>query len=168
MSVLGRERVFAHFAARYGTRSALVRLNYAHEMRYGILVDIGRQVLEGRPIDLGMGYFNAIWQGDSNAMTLASFDHVAAPPWIVNVAGPEVLKVREVAAEFGRRFEKPVAVSGREAPDAFLSDGRLGYATLGRPRVPVDRLVRWIADWLIRDGPTLGKPTHFQTRDGKF
>jgi len=168
MSCLGRERMFGHFSRTLGTATALVRLNYAHEMRYGVLVDIAQQVMAGRPVDLAMGYFNAIWQGDSNAMTLRSFDHVASPPFVVNVAGPEVLSVRRVAEEFGRLLDKPVTFSGTESADALLSDGRLGYELLGPPTVGSEQMIRWIADWQLRAGPTLGKPTHFQTRDGKF
>jgi uncharacterized protein YbjT (DUF2867 family) len=146
----------------------LLRLNYAHEMRYGIMVDIAQQVMAGRPVDLAMGYFNAIWQGDSNAMTLRALDHAAVPPRAINIAGPEELSVRQVAEEFGRLFDKPVQLAGSEAADALLSDGRLGYELLGRPRVGTATMVRWIADWQLRGGPTLGKPTKFQVRDGRF
>ena len=168
MSCLGRERMFGHFSRTLGTRVALVRLNYAHEMRYGVLVDIAQQVMAGQAVDLAMGYFNAIWQGDSNAMTLRCFDHVASPPFAVNVAGPEALSVRRVAEQFGRLFDKPVTFSGTESPDALLSDGRLGCELLGPATVDLEQMIRWIADWQLRGGPMLGKPTHFQSRDGKF
>jgi nucleoside-diphosphate-sugar epimerase len=168
MSCLGRERIFTHFSQSRGIPVALVRLNYATEMRYGVLVDLCRQVLAGEPIDLAMGYFNAIWQGDSNAMTLRALDHVAAPPLLVNVAGPERLSVRQVAEEFGRLLGRGVHFVGAEAPDALLSDGRLGYQLLGRPPVAAEQLIRGIADWQRRGLPLLDKPTHFQTRDGKF
>jgi nucleoside-diphosphate-sugar epimerase len=168
MSVLGRERVFTHFSQTFGTPTALLRLNYAHEMRYGVLVDLAQQVMSGKPIDLTMGYFNAIWQGDSNAMTLRALEQAAAPPLVVNIAGPETLSSRQVAEEFGRRMGKPVTFAGSESPDAFLSNSQLGYRLLGRPRVTAERMIGWIADWQLRGGPTLGKPTHFQTRDGRF
>jgi nucleoside-diphosphate-sugar epimerase len=168
MSCLGRERIFSHFSQSRGIPVALVRLNYATEMRYGVLVDLCRQVLAGEPIDLAMGYFNAIWQGDSNAMTLRALDHVAAPPLLVNVAGPERLSVRQVAEEFGRLLGRGVRFVGAEASDALLSDGRRGYELLGRPRVAAEQLIRGIADWQCRGLPLLDKPTHFQTRDGKF
>ena len=167
-SCIGRERIFSYFSADLGMPVALVRLNYANELRYGVLVDVAQQIMAGQPIDLTMGYFNAIWQGDANAMTLRAFDRAAVPARAINVAGPETLSVREVAEQFGRLLEKPVHFSGREAPDALLSNGRLGYELFGRPRVAVDQMIRWIADWQRRGGPTLGKPTHFQTRDGKF
>lgn len=168
MSCLGRERIISHFSQTLGIPAALLRLNYAHEMRYGVMVDIAQQVLAGQPIDLTMGYFNAIWQGDSNAMTLRAFDHLAIPPRAINIAGPDELSVRRVAGEFGRLMGKPVTFAGSEAPDALLSDGRLGYELLGRPAVGPDQLICWIADWQLRGGPTLGKPTKFQVRDGKF
>jgi nucleoside-diphosphate-sugar epimerase len=95
-------------------------------------------------------------------------DHAATPPLVVNVAGPEKLRVRAVAEQFGRLLDKPVRFVGSEAPDAFLSDGRRGYELLGCPQVSAEQLIRWIADWQLRQRPLLGKPTHFQTRDGKF
>ena len=101
-------------------------------------------------------------------MTVRALDHAATPPLVVNVAGPEKLSVREVAEEFGRLLGKPVRFAGGEAPDAFLSDGRRGYEMLGRPQVSAEQLIRSIADWQLRGGPLLGKPTHFQTRDGRF
>jgi dTDP-4-dehydrorhamnose reductase len=168
MSCLGRERMFAHFSQVHGTPAALIRLNYAHEMRYGVMVDIAQQVMAGEPVDVTMGYFNAIWQGDSNAMTLRAFAQAASPPAVLNVAGPEALSVRRVAEEFGRLMDRPVAFRGSESPDALLSNGRRGYELLGRPTVGSGRMIRWIADWQLRGGETLRKPTHFQTRDGKF
>lgn len=168
MSCVGRERVFQYFSQQHGTPTALVRLNYAHEMRYGVMVDLALQILAGRPIDLTMGYFNAIWQGDSNAMTLHAFDHLASPAWIVNVAGPETLSVREVAASLAERLDRPVTFTGSESADAVLSNSQRAGSLFGPPRVPVARLLDWIADWHRRGGPTLGKPTKFQVRDGKF
>jgi len=168
MSALGRERIFAHFSQALGIPVSILRLNYATELRYGVLVDVARQVLAGQPVDVRMGYFNALWQGDSNAMTLRAFDHVAGPPAVFNLAGPECLSVRAVAEEFGRLLGKPVEISGTESPDALLSDGRHGYQCLGRPTVPATELMRWIAAWLAGGGGTHDKPTHFQTRDGKF
>lgn len=168
ISCLGRERMFSYFSRALGIPVALLRLNYAHEMRYGVMVDIAQQVLAGQPIDLSMGYFNAIWQGDSNAMTLRAFEQVASPARAINIAGPQTLSLRRVAERFGEILGKPARLVGAEASDALLSNGRLGYELLGRPTVPEERLIEWIADWQSRGGPTLNKPTHFQTRDGKF
>ncbi len=168
MSCLGRERIFTHFSQTLDIRVSLVRLNYANELRYGVLTDLAQQVMAEQPIDLTMSYFNAIWQGDANAMTLRALDHTATPPLAVNIAGPETLRVREVAEQFGRLLGKPASFTGTESADAFLSDGRLGYELLGRPRVGAEQIIRWVADWQLRGGPTLGKQTHFQTRNGKF
>jgi nucleoside-diphosphate-sugar epimerase len=168
MSCLGRERLFTHFSKNLDIPVVLIRLNYANELRYGVLTDIAQKVMAGTPINVTMGHFNAIWQGDANAMVLRAFEHTAAPPWVVNVAGPDILSVREVAEQFGRMLDKPVNITGEEAPDALLSNGQLGYECLGRPHVTADQMIRWVADWQARGGPTLGKPTKFQVRDGQF
>jgi len=168
MSCLGRERIFTHFSQTLNIPTALLRLNYATEMRYGVLVDVAQQVLTGAPVDVTMGYYNAIWQGDTNAMTLRALEHASTPPATFNLAGPEKLSVRTVAEQFGRLMNRPVKFQGQEAPDALLSDGARGWSLLGRPTVSAAQLIAWIADWLPRGGSTHGKPTHFQTRDGKF
>lgn len=168
MSCLGRERILTHFSLENGTPVALIRLNYAHECRYGVMVDIAQQILAGKPVDLSMGYFNAIWQGDNNAITLQSLAHVASGPCVLNVTGPEKLRVRDVAEEIGRLVGKPVRFAGTEAPDAFLSNAAKSIELFGQPRVPAERFLRWIADWQGRGGPSLGKPTKFQSRNGAF
>ena len=168
MSCLGRERVFEYFSRTRGTRVSLLRLNYACELRYGVLVDLARKVWERHPIDLTMGHVNVIWQGDANAMALRAVEHCAAPPFVVNIAGPERLSVRRICRELGRLMDRPLNLVGEEAADALLSDGRRGQERLGRPRVAVERLLGWIADWVMRGGPSLDKPTHFQVRDGRF
>lgn len=168
MSCLGRERIFSYFSQLNRTPVALIRLNYAHEVRYGIMVDLAQKILASQPIELAMGYFNAIWQGDSNAMTLCSFDHVACPPFIINVAGPQTLSVRRVAEELGNLLGRAPCLRGSEAADALLSNAQRAYELFGKPQVAEEQLMRWIADWQLRGGPTLGKPTHFETRDGKF
>lgn len=167
-SCLGRERMYEYFSRRWQIPMALLRLNYATEMRYGVLMDIARKVFNGEPIDLAMGYLNALWQGDANAMALCAFEHTASPPEIVNLAGPELLSVRRLAEEFAGLLDKPVTFTGNEAEDALLSNGHKALRLFGPPRVPADQLVRWIADWVRRGGVTLGKPTHFEVRDGKF
>jgi nucleoside-diphosphate-sugar epimerase len=168
MSCLGRERVFEHFSRSLGTPTAIVRLNYACDLRYGVLVDLARQVLAGEPVELGMGHFNTIWQGDANAMALRAFDHAAAPPWVVNVTGPEVLSVRRACERFGTLLDRPARFTGVEAATALLADARTGLERLGPPRVSADRLIEWVAGWVARGGRTLGKPTKFESRDGTF
>ena len=167
-SCLGRERVFEHFSRTDNLPTVLLRLNYATELRYGVLVDVARKVLAGAPVDLTMGHFNALWQGDANAMTLCAFDCVSSPPCTLNLAGPELLSVRRVAEEFGRLLGRPVRFEGSESGDAFLSNGQLGHRLFGYPRVGPSQMMAWIADWVGRGMTTLDKPTHFEVRDGNF
>ncbi|MFA5193040.1 MAG: NAD-dependent epimerase/dehydratase family protein [Verrucomicrobiia bacterium] len=168
MSCLGRERIFEHFSRRLGIPMAMIRLNYACELRYGVLVDVARRVWAGETVDCAMGHLNTIWQTDANAMTLQAFDHVASPPRLLNVTGPEVLNVRDMATRFGALMNKRVAFSGSEAPTALLANATLAQRLFGPPRVSVEQMLRWIADWVMRGGASLGKPTHFESRDGKF
>jgi len=168
MSCLGRERLFEHFSRTYGTQVAILRLNYAVEMRYGVLIDLAGRVSKREPIDLTMGYFNAVWQGDANAMALAALAHASSPPLIVNLAGREELSVRETCIELARHLGVEVSFTGREAADALLSDGARGWARLGMPRVDAARLLAWTADWIRRRGEVYGKPTHFESRSGRF
>jgi nucleoside-diphosphate-sugar epimerase len=168
MSALGRERMFEYFSRRHETPTTIVRLNYAVEMRYGILVDLAQQVLSGGSVDASMGYANVIWQGDANALSLAALADAASPPFVVNVAGPELLDVRDVCRRFGRLFDKQPSFNREPAATALLSNAEKAYAKYGRPRVSLDQLIEWTADWLRQGGTTLNKPTHFQTRDGRF
>src|SRR5262245_27737060 len=168
MSCLARERMFEHFSETFGTPIVILRLNYAIEMRYGILYDLARRVVAGEPIDLTMGFFNAIWQGDANAMALASLAHASSPPLVLNIAGPEELSVRSTCDEFARVLKKPITFTGREAEDALLSNGARGWALFGQPRVDTRQVLDWTADWVARGGVSLDKPTHFESRDGRF
>jgi nucleoside-diphosphate-sugar epimerase len=167
MSALGRERMFGYFSRTLGVPVAVIRLNYAVDLRYGVLVDIARKVKDGEPIDLAMGYFNAIWQGDANAMTLRAFDHCAVPPRAFNVTGP-LVSIRTAAERFGQLFGVAPRFTGSEADTALISNPAVGIAALGPLRVSTDELVKWVADWLLRGGRLLAKPTHFEARDGKF
>ena len=167
-AALGRERTLEHFSRTLGIPMVLLRLNYATELRYGVLVDIARQVWAGVPVDVAMGQCNAIWQGDANAMTLQAFDVVATPPAVLNIAGPELLSIRRVALTFGQLLGKTVTITGVEAADALLSNAQRSHALFGYPRVPAARLMAWIADWVRAGGADLGKPTHFASRDGQF
>lgn len=168
MSCLGRERIFEYFSQTRGVPTSILRLNYACELRYGVLVDLATRVAAGDPIDLTMGYLNAIWQGDANAVALCAFDGATSPPAILNVAGLDELSVRSVALSFGRLLRRSVAFSGQEAPDALLSDGRKAAGLFGAPQVSPDTMIRWIAEWHMAGGATLGKPTRFEVRDGRF
>jgi hypothetical protein len=137
-------------------------------MRYGVLVDLARRVSRGEPLDVTMGYFNTIWQGDANAMALVALTHASTPASIVNIAGPEEVSVRRVATELARLLDTRVTFTGHEADDALLSNGSRGWALLGRPRVGIERLISWTADWTRRGGDHLGKPTQFESRAGRF
>jgi nucleoside-diphosphate-sugar epimerase len=167
-SALGRERMFQYGAHRYGTRSVILRLNYACELRYGVLVDIGQKVFEGTPIDLSMGMANVIWQGDANSACLQALQQCQAPPAVLNLTGPEALSVRWVAEEFGRRFERSPQFEGAESSTALLSNASRALRIFGYPSVTPLEMIDWIAAWISSGGATLGKPTHFQTRDGLF
>lgn len=167
-SCLGRERVFEYCATAFHSPTIIARLNYAVELRYGVLVDLARTVWEQRPIDVTMGYVNVIWQGDACAMILRALEHASVPASIINVVGPETLSVRGIARRFGQLMNRPVEFIGEEAGDALLSNGMLGYERLGWPEVDHERMIRWIAEWVMGDGQCLAKPTHFQCRDGRF
>jgi nucleoside-diphosphate-sugar epimerase len=167
-SCLGRERVFQYYASELNSPTAIIRLNYAVEMRYGVLVDLARKIHDGRPIDLAMGYANVIWQADANAMILRALDQASVPAAIFNVVGPETVSVRKACLRLGELMGKAVDFAGEEAPDALLSNGALGYDKLGQTTVDAEQMMEWIADWIAKDGQTLGKPTCFEARDGKF
>jgi nucleoside-diphosphate-sugar epimerase len=168
MSCLGRERILDHFSRARGIPMAILRLNYAVELRYGVLVDVALKVLAGQPVDVTMGWCNVIWQPEANAMALQAFAAAAAPARFLNVAGAEVLRIRDACEGFARRFGRPARFTGAEAPDALISNGALGWSLLGRPAVSADTMMDWIAAWVARGGATLGKPTHFEVRNGRF
>jgi len=168
MTCVGRERILEAFSRIQQTPMAVLRLNYACEMRYGVLVDLAKKIWAGEPVDLAMGYLNTIWQGDANALTLRAFEHTATPPTIINMTGPETLSVRELAERFGQLMNRPVHFEGKEADTALLNDARAGLKRLGSPRIKAETLVEWVADWVARGGKSLGKPTHFESRDGAF
>lgn len=168
MSCLGRERIFEYFSRELSIPVAILRLNYAAEMRYGVLVDLATRVVNREAIDLAMGYFNVIWQGDATAMALAALAHTSTAPAIVNLAGPEELSVRRVCEELARRLHADLSFTGVEAGDALLSNGTRGWQWLGSPRVDAMRLLEWTVDWVGRGGESLGKPTHFESRAGRF
>lgn len=167
-SCLGRERICEYFSQQYDTPTVIIRLNYATEFRYGVLVDIATKVMQGEPVDLTMGYFNVIWQPDACAMTLASLPHASSPPCILNLTGGEKLSVREVATRFGELLDRDVSFTSEESPSALLSDSRKSHELLGTPPTTLDEMIEATAQWVSRGLPTWGKPTHFEVRDGKF
>lgn len=167
-SCLGRERVFEHFSRQDGTPVALLRLNYAIDLRYGVLHDVARKVQGGEPVNLEMGSANVIWQGDANAGVLRSLGHCASPPDVLNLTGPETVSIRWLAAELGTRLGVEPVVVGEEADTALLSNAAACVARFGYPSVPVHTMLDWTAEWLLGGGPSLDKPTGFQQRAGGF
>lgn len=166
-SCLGRERVFEDAAAR-GTRVGIMRLNYAIDLRYGVLADLALRIATGNPVSLAMGYVNVIWQGDANRAALELLPFCDAPPYVLNVTGAETLSVRTLATELGNRLGRAPVFEGMEAADALLSDTSRFRSTFGEPEMPIDTMLDWTADWVRHGRPMLHKPTHFETRDGSF
>lgn len=167
-SCLGRERMFEYGSKKYKTPVSLIRLNYSVELRYGVLVDIALKVKDKQPVDLAMGYFNVIWQGDVNDFVLRSLELAASPARVLNLTGPETMSVREVALLFGKLLGVEVHFTGKEAGTALLSNSTQAYNLLGKPEVSVGQVIEWIAGWMKEEGKILGKPTHFEVRDGKY
>ena len=167
-SCLGRERMFEHYSKRCGTPGRIIRLNYAIDLRYGVLADVARKVLAGEAIDLGMGHVNVIWQGDANAMALRALRHCTTPTSPLNVTGPETLSIRWLALTFARRFGRAPVLEGSEAPTALLNNAQAAFDLLGYPTVPLARMIGWVADWTLQGGASLDKATHYDVRDGRY
>lgn len=168
ISCAGRERAFEEASRQFATPVALIRLNYAVEFRYGVLVDIALKVRHGTPIDVSMGYANVIWQTDALAYSVLALTLAGSPAVPLNVTGPEILAVREVAQRFGHLFGREPQFIGRESETAWLNDARLSFQRFGLPPTKLDDMITWIAEWLRRGLPTLNKPTGFERRDGQF
>jgi nucleoside-diphosphate-sugar epimerase len=167
-SCAGRERMFEYFSAKHGTPGRLFRLNYAIDMRYGVLHDIGRKVRDSETIDLTMGHVNVIWQGDANAIALRCLAHTTKPTTPINVTGPETIEVRWLAGEFGKILGKTPKFDGKPSPTGWLNNSARMVKEFGAPSVPLARMVEWTADWLAHDRTTFNKPTHYEVRDGKY
>ncbi len=167
-SVLGRERMFEYFSRERGLPVSIIRLNYAIDLRYGVLYDIAQKVRQGLPVDVTMGHANVIWQGDTNAYVLQALALAASPPEILNLTGPEIVSVRWAAHRFADHFGTRAVIEGQEAPTALLNNAAKCFSLFGYPSVPLETMIRWIARWIEVGGSSLGKPTHFEARDGKF
>lgn len=167
-SCVGRERIFTYFARRNQTPLALFRLNYAIDLRYGVLVDVARKVQSGEPIDLATGHVNVIWQGDANAQAIQCLAQTACPPFAINVTGPETISIRGLAHRFAELLEREPVFLGEEADTALLANAGRAQGLFGYPTVPLEQMIHWVAGWLQRGGALLDKPTHYETRDGKY
>lgn len=167
-SCVAREHAFAEASQRHHIPVALIRLNYAVEFRYGVLVDIAQKVRQGEPLDVTMGYVNVIWQGDAVADSIRALALAATPAAPLNVTGPGVLSVRELAERFGREFGRAPRIVGQEAATALLSNAARCQQRFGPPRVSLDQMIAWTAAWLVRHGSTWGKPTGFERRSGAY
>jgi len=167
-SCLGRERIFEYYSREYGTPCLLYRLNYAVDLRYGVLVDIASRVYAGEAVSLAVPAFNVIWQGDANSYALRCLAHCASPPRVMNITGPETISVRRAAAYFARAFEREAFLNGEESDRALLSNASACHSLLGDPEVSLEELMQWVAHWIALGGETLNKPTRFEVADGKF
>lgn len=168
MSALSRERMFEYFSAELEIPTVILRLNYATEMRYGVLVDLANQVIQEQPISLATGHFNCIWQGDANNITLRSLTVAGTPPRILNMTGLAVLSCREVAEQLGSLLGKRVEFVGESGPTALLSNPSLACELLGAPKTSLDEMLQWTAAWVQQGGESRNAPTHFEVRDGRF
>lgn len=167
-SCVGRERMFEYFSRLHGTPGRLIRLNYAIDMRYGVLHDVAQKVLADREIDLTVGHANVIWQGDANSVVLQALGHCTAPTEPLNVSGPETLSMRALAEGFGKRFGKAPRLTGTESTVGWLVNAGEAHRLFGYPSVPLGRMIDWVADWVGRGLRSLGKETHYDSRDGSF
>jgi len=167
-SCVGRERMFQHFSNTFNTPGCIIRLSYAIDMRYGVLFDVASAVNEGRPIDLSMGHANVIWQGDANTQILMALNHCSVPAWPINISGRSVISIKWLAEEFAKRFGKRAVFTGTSATSAWLANTDKAASLFGDPIVPIDKMIDWCADWVAKDGANLGKPTHFEVRDGGY
>jgi nucleoside-diphosphate-sugar epimerase len=168
ITCLGRERMFEHFSRLHGTKVLLLRLNYAAELRYGVLVDMALQVRDETPIDLTMGHLNCVWQGYANSVALQGLAAADSPPRVLNLTGPELVPIRWAATRLGSLMGKKPAFAGQEAGAALLSNATACHRLFGYPQISLDTLIEWVAYWIMNNGEVLDKPTHFETRNGRF
>lgn len=167
-SCLGRERVFGFAARTWGTPLSVIRLNYAIDLRYGVLADIATLIVAREPVPITIGHVNVVWQGYANEVVLRSLTHASPEVFTINLTGPELLEVRDVAHRFAELFGTDARFTGSPGPTALLSDSTRCITMFGRPDVTADRLIQWQAQWMLDGLPMTGKPTKWAVRDGRF
>lgn len=167
-AAVARERLFEFYSRKNATPVAVLRLNYAVDLRYGVLLEIAQKVWANQPVDVTMGYLNCLWQGDANEMIVRSLPLAASPTAAFNLTGSQILSVRDLAHRFGKLMQRAVTMTGSEAETALLSNPSRLFGILGEPATPLETMLRWVAHWVMKSGRTLGKPTRFEVRDGKF
>lgn len=167
-SCLGRERMFDYYSENTGECVVHLRLNYALELRYGVIHDIAARILNGAPVDVTTGFANGIWQGDASNQVLMSLGLASTPATILNVTGPEIFAIREVATTLGRLMDKEVKFSGTENGMGYLNNACKANSLFGNPTVPLGTVIEWVAHWVKTGGRSLGKATHFETQNGKY
>lgn len=167
-SCLGRERIFQYYAGLNKTPVLIYRLNYAIDLRYGVLLEVGKSVYNNVPIDISTGAVNVIWQGDANEIALRSFLHCSTPAKILNVTGPETISLTWLATQFGYLFGKQPVFTGQAQDTALLSNASEAHRLFGYPRVGLKKMIALAADWISLGGNQINKPTHFQERQGQF
>lgn len=167
-SCLGRERVFEYCSKAFGTKILLFRLNYAIDLRYGVLHDIGMQVWNNQPVSNTVGHFNIIWQGDANAYALRSLEHCSSPAIPLNITGPETVSVKYIAEKFSHLMKRSISYSGENKDKCYLNNASKSFNLFKYPRIGLEHMIRWQAEWIMRGGSSLGKPTHFEVNNGKF
>lgn len=165
---VARERIFQYCSQQTDTPGVLVRLNYAVDLRYGVLVDLAQKIATGQPVDVTMGYLNCIWQRDANDMIIRALGLADIPMQPLNLTGTETLSVRTLAERLATHMGRSVTLVGQEAPSALLNDASRAAAALGPPETPLDTVLQWTADWVVSNKPTLNKPTRFEVRDGQY
>ena len=165
---LGRERVFSYYARRNKTRSLMFRLNYAVDLRYGVLYDIAKNVRDGIPIKRGRSVLNCIWQGDVCEYAIRALLHVDAPPAVLNVTGPETFSTRWAAERFGDLLGRAPLYEGEEQNGGIFSNSSKLMELMGYPSVCLERMIRWQAQWILAGGSSIAAPTHFDAADGVY
>lgn len=168
MSCLARERAFEYAANQYGTNVFIYRLNFAVDLRYGVLYDMADRIMKGEPISITTPCLNCIWQGSANEIAIRGLLHASSPMKIMNVTGPETVSIKKTAIELGKYLGKEPIFEGEEGTDAYLNDASQAMEVFGYPEVSIKTLIKWQAEWILDGGRSLGKPTHFEERKGSY